>query len=36
MSQIQNLQNVRITHLVLDGYAEKIKVLYGILGFQRK
>ena len=34
--KLQHLQNIGITHLILDGDAEKIHILYGILRLQTK
>ena len=35
-AQIQDLQNICITHFVLQGNAEKVKIFHRILGFQGK
>ena len=35
-TQIQYLKNIGVAHFVLNGNSKKIKILYGILRFQRK
>ncbi len=36
LGQVQNLQDIGIAHFILYGYAQKIKILHRILGFQGK
>ena len=36
LRKIQHLKNIGIAHFVLDRDAEKVKILYRILGFQGK
>ena len=36
MTEVENLENICIAHLELDRNAEKVKLSYRILRFQRK